>query len=73
MQDEPEKDLQDRLALISTRIQEIADMEARAALVGGYGARGEMMPEKLRLIDRTDEILNELKELYSREVSEGQK
>lgn len=64
MHNDQEKQLYDRLTLIAKRIQEIADIEARAVPVGGYGARGEMMPEKMRLIDKTDCILAELEELY---------
>lgn len=71
MQNEQEKNLYDRLSLIARRIQEIAEIEARAAPIGGYGARGEMMPKKLSLIEKTDNILAELEELYRQQAPSG--
>ena len=59
-----EEDLENRLKLIAKRIQSIADQEARSALVRGYGSRGEFVQEKENLINRTDEILDELEALY---------
>jgi hypothetical protein len=50
----------DALARIHRRINEIADQEARDAKVSGWAAQGHLMPEKLRLIQRTEEILDEL-------------
>lgn len=64
MHADQEKQLHERLTRIAKRIQEIADIEAQAALVRGYGARGEMMPVKLQLIEKTDSILAELEALY---------
>lgn len=68
MESEQEKDLHVRFNLIAKRIQEIADLEAQAAVIKGYGARGELMPEKLLLIDKTDDILAELEKLYRRQA-----
>ncbi len=45
---------------IHARIQWMADPEARAALVGGAAADGRFWPEKLRLCDETDSVLDKL-------------
>lgn len=62
--DEQEDRLNRRLAQIATRIQKIAEIEAQAVWVSGYGARGEMMDEKMRLVDETDRVLDQLEALY---------
>ena len=49
-----------RLGQIYKRIQAIADEEARSALVNGWAAQGNLMPEKLRLIEEADRILDDL-------------
>jgi hypothetical protein len=55
-----ELDLIDRLGRISQRINEIADVEARSTLVGGWAAQGNLITEKERLIQRAEEILDQL-------------
>ena len=55
-----EQELIDRLSLIHQRINQIADMEARTALVGGWAAQGNLIPKKERLLQKTEEILDEL-------------
>lgn len=49
-----------RLAQIHHRLVEIADLEAKAAPLRGIGSRGELDPERQRLIDETDRLLDEL-------------
>ena len=49
-----------RLSQIHARIQWMADAEARAAMVGGAAADGRFIPEKLKLCDETDRILDKL-------------
>ncbi len=60
MDSELEQQLWKRLEHIHARIQWMADAEARAAMVGGEAANGQFWPEKLRLCDETDRILDEL-------------
>jgi hypothetical protein len=55
-----ELDLIDRLGRISQRINEIADVEARSTLVRGRAAQGNLIAEKERLIQRAEEILDQL-------------
>jgi hypothetical protein len=55
-----ELDLIDRLGRISQRINEIADVEARSTLVRGWAAQGNLITEKERLIQRAEEILDQL-------------
>jgi|GEM_PF-1640207 len=50
----------DRLSQIHRRLADIAAIEAKAALVGGYGSKGEFDPERQRLIEETDRLLDEL-------------
>lgn len=50
-----------RLEAIHRRLQQIADIEAGAARVGGIGADGRFDPERSRLIAETDDLLDELK------------
>lgn len=45
---------------IASRINEIAKMEASAAVVGGVAAEGVFWDEKLRLLERSDEVLSEI-------------
>ena len=49
-----------RLEAIHPRLQQIADIEANAARVGGIGADGRFDPERSRLIAETDRLLDEL-------------
>lgn len=59
-------DLHARLRKMQERIQQLADLEANAARVGGENADGRHWPEKKRLIEASDEILIELLELYGK-------
>lgn len=52
--------INDRLGQIHRRLADIAAIEAKAALVGGYGSKGEFDPERQRLIEETDHLLDEL-------------
>lgn len=55
-----ESRINDRLDQIHRRLAEIAAIEANAARVGGYGAKGEFQPERDRLTAETDTLLDEL-------------
>ena len=55
-----EAQINDRLGQIHHRLADIAAIEAKAALVGGYGSKGEFDPERQRLIEETDRLLNGL-------------
>lgn len=55
-----EAQINDRLRCIHRRLADIAAIEANAALVGGYGSRGEFDLERQRLIEETDRLLDEL-------------
>jgi predicted nucleotide-binding protein (sugar kinase/HSP70/actin superfamily) len=57
-----EKDLEARLLQIHKRLQWIADTEARAAWVAGYGARGEFEDERDQLLKQAEEILTKLED-----------
>ena len=52
--------INDRLGQIHRRLADIAAMEAKAALVGGHGSKGEFDAERQRLIEETDRLLDEL-------------
>lgn len=58
----PDTLIHTRLAHIHARLASISDSEAKAAWVNGYGCRGEFMPERFRLIDETDKLLDELEQ-----------
>lgn len=45
---------------IHNRVNEIAKLEARSALVNGWAAQGHLMPEKERLIQQAEDILDQL-------------
>jgi hypothetical protein len=49
-----------RLDQIHKRVQWMADEEARSAWVNGVAAQGGFWPKKLKLLDETDRILDEL-------------
>jgi hypothetical protein len=59
-----EKGLEARLLEIHKRLQWIADTEARAAWVAGYGARGEFEDERDLLLQQAEDIVTKLE--YSR-------
>jgi hypothetical protein len=64
MTDEREEYLLKRLA-DHTRIQWMADAEARSAWVRGTAARGVHTAEKERLLEKTERILDELERITS--------
>ncbi len=55
-----EAQINNRLGQIHRRLDDIAAIEANAARVGGYGSKGEFDPERQRLIEDTDCLLDEL-------------
>ena len=55
-----EKALWDRLGQIHGRVQWMADEEARSAWVGGEAARGVLMPEKMKLIEEAEQVLDRI-------------
>lgn len=55
-----EAKIQARLTQIHDRIQWLADEEARAAWVKGAAADGRFWPEKLRLLDEAEALLDKL-------------
>jgi len=55
-----EERIQQRLMAIHRRLGTIADTEAAAAPHGGFGARGELDPERTRLTGETDRLLDRL-------------
>ena len=55
-----EAQINNRLGQIHRRLADIATTEANAARVGGYGSKGEFDPERQRLIEETDCLLDEL-------------
>lgn len=52
--------LEARLLVLHDRLQWIADEEARAAWVRGYGAAGEFQEEREKNIAEAEEILERL-------------
>jgi len=60
---EREEKLEFKLNQLHRRINWLADKEARAAWVKGIGANGEFYAEKMKLIDETDRVLEELAKL----------
>lgn len=46
--------------MIHRRLAGIAEIEAKAAPFGSYGSKGEFDPERQRLIEETDRLLDEL-------------
>jgi hypothetical protein len=55
-----EAQINNRLAQIHRRLDQIADIEAKAAPHKGFGANGELDPERQRLTEETDRLLDEL-------------
>ena len=55
-----EQELMAALGRGHDQIQRIANEEARSALVKGWAAQGNLMPQKMDLIRKTEEILNQL-------------
>jgi hypothetical protein len=55
-----EQALLDALGRLHDRINHIADLEARSAMVKGWIAEGHLVPLKQKLIGEVDEILDQL-------------
>lgn len=55
-----EAQINQRLHHIHQRLEQIAAIEAKASLVRGRGSNGEFDPERQRLIDETERLLDEL-------------
>lgn len=55
-----EAQIKNRLGQTHRRLTDIASIERNASLVGGYGSKGEFDPERQRLIEETDRLLDEL-------------
>ncbi|PKP92514.1 MAG: hypothetical protein CVT77_08630 [Alphaproteobacteria bacterium HGW-Alphaproteobacteria-16] len=55
-----ETQINNRLDQIHRRLSQIADIEAEAAPFKGIGSNGEFDPERQRLIEETDRLLDEL-------------
>ncbi len=58
-----EAQINNRLGQIHRRLAHIAAIETYAARVGGYGSKGEFDPERQRLIEESDRLLDELAEI----------
>lgn len=52
-----------RIGALSIRINELAELEAKAAWVGGSAADGRLQPQKDKMIKEIDEILDRLDSL----------
>ena len=52
-----------RLTELQRRLQQIADIEARAAWTGGEGARGEFEQERGEIIAQTDALIDRVERL----------
>ena len=50
--------IKQRLRTLSLRLQDIAEMEARDAPGGGLAAQGILDPERQRIIEETDALLD---------------
>ena len=53
----------DRLEHIHHRLAQIADIEAKATRFGSLGSNCEFDPERQRLIEQTDRLLDELQDI----------
>ena len=60
-----EQKLLDDLRRMSERISSMADLEEKAAQVGNALERRAVMPEKLRLMRRVDELIAELERMHA--------
>lgn len=60
-----------RLGTLSQRLQELAELEARAAPVRGMAARGILDPERQRIIEETDTLLDRWDALLKAQRSQG--
>lgn len=59
-----ESRLSARLQRIGDRLQEIANLEARGAIIGSGAADGQLEPERDRLIAETEGIVDRLEAMY---------
>lgn len=58
-----EKQIQQELTAIASRLRLISEQEARAVWTNGEGARGEFEPERTALTVETDRLLSELEKI----------
>jgi hypothetical protein len=58
-----ENELESRLLAVHKRLQWLADQEARAAWLNGYGANGEHEAERERLISSAESLVDEMDKL----------
>jgi hypothetical protein len=58
--DDRKRAIEQRLKDIHERVQWMADAEARSALVNGWAADGHLWPEKEKLIEESERLLDEL-------------
>lgn len=58
-----EDELNRRLDAIHARLAWISDAEARAAWIGGWAAQGWHNPERTRLIEQAEKVLDELEKI----------
>ena len=54
-----------RIGVLSNRINELAELEANAAMVGGAAADGRLQPQKDKLIHEIDLLLDRLDSLIA--------
>lgn len=54
-----------RIGVLSNRINELAELEANAAMVGGAVADGRLQPQKDKMIDEIDQLLDRLDSLIA--------
>ncbi|MGY5780309.1 hypothetical protein [Rhizobium sp. LEGMi135b] len=55
-----EDDLNRRLDALHSRLKWIADTEARAAWIQGYGAKGEFDQERTKILADAENVLDQL-------------
>lgn len=63
MQSNTYEDVLARIGVLSNRINELAELEANAAKVGGAAADGRLQPQKDKMIDEIDRLLDRLDSL----------
>ena len=60
MKREDEERLIHRLAGLHDRVKKIANREARTSVVAGWAAEGHSLPDKERLIDEVEKLVDRL-------------
>jgi len=63
MQSNTYEDILARIGVLSNRINELAELEANAAMVGGAAADGRLQPQKDKMIEEIDWLLDRLDSL----------